>query len=141
MKNFGIKFIISVLLTIGGILSLFLGYHLIAAFLFIAGFFPNGGEITQYASVFQFMNFRINTLLLGYTVDVLTGNKYYFNTMGMFMLSFSGLLRLELYNMFSVKNGVWLEIIGFAGTYGFYFYAAMQHPGDWKGWALPLPPM
>jgi thioredoxin-dependent peroxiredoxin len=141
MKNFGIKFIISCVFSIAGICFLFMKMPLPAAIAFVFAFFLNAKEIKEYGSFFQFINFRVHTLLLGYSVDILAEEGTYWFTLAMFMMSFAGCLRLEFFSTLKIKQNIWIEMLGIISMYGLYFYANFQHPADWEGWALPILPM
>lgn len=141
MKHFGKAFIVSVVLGLGAMVCAYLQYYLIAAVLCVPAFFAVAGEVKKYASMYQFINFRIITILLGICLDKMMGGAPYLYTLAMFMMSFAGLVRLEFFKIFLVGRYYWVEGIGLAATYGLYIYAGLQHPADWRGWVLPLPPM
>lgn len=141
MKRFGKGFIISVVLLVAAITCFILKLYLWSAIICTPVFFLNTGEIKSYASFYQFINFRIHTLLLGLSVDLLLGEKIFPYTISMFMLSFAGLLRLELFQSWLLQRNSWSEILGLTGAYGFYFYANLMHPADWRGWVLPVLPI
>jgi peroxiredoxin len=121
--------------------SCYLGYYLVSAVLCVPAFFGVAGEIKKYATFYQFVNFRIITLLLGISLDMLMGGPPFLYTLCMIAMSFAGLVRLEFYSVFLVARHSWLEIIGLIATYGIYLYAGLQHPSDWRGWVLPALPL
>src|SRR5581483_1953896 len=112
MRNFGIKFIISCVLDLAGIGFLIMELPLPAAITFNLAYFFNVFEVKQYSSMYQNVNFRIHTLLLGYSVDVLCGNGTYWYTLCMFLMPFMGLLRLESFKIFHVNKNNWIELVG-----------------------------
>src|ERR1044071_5914088 len=83
MKLFGIPGLISGLLTIAGIVLVFTGFPLYAAIAAVAAFALNGKEIKSYSTFYQFINFRVHTLLLGYAVDLYLGNGTWWYTLMM----------------------------------------------------------
>ncbi len=141
MKYFGKKFIFSVSFLALAAVAFFLKYYIVAAFLCWPAFALNGMEITSYASVFQFINFRLHTVFLGFITDTTLGETYYPFTIALFLTSFAGTFRLEFFKPFGLTQYYWVEIMGIAGQYGVYLYANLQHPGDWRGWILPVFPM
>jgi peroxiredoxin len=141
MKHFGKAFIVSVVLGAGAMVCAYLQHYLIAAILCVPSFFAVAGEIKKYASMYQFISFRIITILLGICIDKMIGNAAYLYTLSMFTMSFAGVVRLEFFKIFLVGRYYWVEAIALATTYGIYIYAGLQHPADWRGWALPALPM
>lgn len=141
MKHFGKAFIISILLLPASVITFYLGYHVLGAFILWLVFFLNCMEVKAYASPYQLTNFRVHTLMLGYMTDVITSQPYYLFTISMFALSFAGVLRLESFKKWGLTNYYWTEITGLLATYGIYFFANLQHPADWRGWVLPIFPM
>jgi len=141
MKNFGRSFIISLACTALAAVAFYLEYYVIAAFLCWPAFLFNAMEIKSYGSLFQCANFRIHTLLLGYIVDVATGQPYYLYTALGFTLSFAGVLRLEFFKSWGFTKFYWTEALALVAAYGIYVYAGLQNPGDWRGWVLPLFPL
>jgi peroxiredoxin len=141
MRNFGIKFIISCVFGLAGIGFLIMDLHLSAAIAFILAFFANVGEVKEYGSMYQNINFHINTLLLGYSIDILCGNGTYWYTLCMFFMPLMGVLRLELFKILMVNRHNWIELVGTIAVWGLYVFAGLQHPGDWRGWVLPVLPI
>jgi peroxiredoxin len=137
MKYFGKAFIISTVFTLAAMVCCFLGYFVVSSILCTLAFFANATEIKGYGTFFQFTNFRVHTLLLGFSVDQIYGGENYLYTASMFALSFAGVLRLELFNLFTLGKYYGVEILGLIFSYGFFVYAGLSHPGDWHGWVLP----
>ncbi len=141
MKNFGIKFLLSLPFTIGSVVLIVLHQPLYAAIAGLLAFVLNLKEVKDYSSYFQFINFRVHTLTLGYALDMLQGDGTYWYTACMFASSFAGVLRLELFDIMLVERMVWVEVFGIVSMYGLYVYANLQHPAQWAGWALPAFPL
>jgi peroxiredoxin len=140
MKNFGIKFIVSVGFVIISIVLLALKFHFFAALGCLVAFALNIREIKFYSSIYQFINFRIQTLLIGFCIDQIVGTGYWFTILGL-VLPFAGIFRLELFNVFCDSKYIALDVVATLIMYGIYFYANLQHPSVWQAWALPLFPM
>jgi len=141
MKSFGIKFIISAVFTVGAAALILLDQHLYAAIACVVAFFLNVPEVKSHSSVFQFANFRVHTLLLGYSVDFLINDGTFWYTLTMFLMSFAGVLRLELFNVFLVKRYTGVEWFGMISMFAVYIFAGVQHPTEWEGWVFPILPM
>ncbi|MFL5764767.1 MAG: peroxiredoxin family protein [Bacteroidia bacterium] len=141
MKRFGSKFLVSVTLDVAAIALLLAHLPLYAAIASAVAFFPNTLEIKQYASVWQFGNFYVHTLLLGFCIDLLTAPGTHCFTLSMFCMQLMGLTRLQLFDKVHTNQLPWLEIFGTGLTYGLYVFANLQHPSDWRGWAIPIGPM
>jgi peroxiredoxin len=140
-RYFGKAFLLSIVLLAAAVVSCIMGYYIIAASLCVVAFFANASEIKQYASMFQFANFRLHTMLLGFSVDLLFHNGTFPYLACMVMLSFAGVLRLELFQVMAFTRFLWGDSLGLVLVYGIYVYAGLQHPSDWRGWVLPLLPI
>jgi peroxiredoxin len=141
MKHFGIKFLVSLPFTAGSVVLLILNQPLYAAIAGLVAFIFNLKEVKDYTSYYQFINFRVCTLTLGYGLDMLLGEGTYWFTAAMFCTSIAGLVRLEFFKNMVTYRHAWVEAIGLLGMYGFYFYANFQHPAQWPGWVLPVFPI
>lgn len=140
MKNFGIKFIVSVGFVIISLILLALKFYLFSALGCLAAFAFNIREIKFYSSVYQFINFRVQTLLIGFCTDQIVGTGYWFTLLGL-VLPFGGIFRLEFFKIFCDSKYIALDVIATLIVYGIYFYANFQHPSIWEAWAFPLFPM
>lgn len=139
--NFGKAYLISVTLLAAAITLMILDLHLYAALACTVAFFPNVSEVKSHSSWFQFINYRVITLLIGLSVDKALGNDTYWYTLMMALLSMTGTLRLELFRVLMVKRFVWIELLLLPAWYGAYVYAGLQNPSQWVGWVccgLPL---
>jgi peroxiredoxin len=141
MKHFGKGFVISVACTLLAAATAAFGYYEIAAFLCWPGFFFNAGEVKSYGTYYQFVNFRVNGLVHGYIIDLALGEPYYLFTIALFLLSFAGVMRLEFFKSWGFTHFHWSEITSLVLVYAIYFYANVQHAGDWRGWVLPVFPI
>jgi peroxiredoxin len=141
MKHFGSKFLISLPFTFGSVVLIILDQPLYAAIAGLMAFVFNLKEVKDYSTAYQFVNFRIHTLTLGYALDMLLGNGTYWYTAAMFCTSLCGLVRLEIFKTMAAYRFAWVEFIGLLGMLGFYLYANLQHPAQWPGWALPVFPI
>jgi peroxiredoxin len=140
MKNFGIKYIISIGFVITSIVLLLLNFYLFATLGLLIAFAFNIREVKFYSSVYQFVNFRVQTLLLGFCIDQIVGDGYWFTLLGT-VLPFAGIFRLELFKFFCDAKYIMFDVASALVVYGIYFYANLQHPAIWQGWVLPLFPM
>ncbi len=141
MKNFGRSFIISVVFGVTSLVLIVLGYHLFAAIAAVAAFLMNFAEVSSHTSIYQFINFRAHTLLLGIAIDMAYGGTSFYYTVAMLLFPFTGLLRLELFSIMAFNRFYGVEIFGLVSVYALYFYAGLQHPSSWIGWAMPAVPM
>jgi peroxiredoxin len=141
MKNFGIKFLISLPFTAGSVILIILHQPLYAAIAGLLAFTFNLKEVKEYSTYYQFVNFRIHTITLGLGLDLLLNPGSYWYTIMMFCASLAGLFRLEFFKAVRTYSNSWIEAIGLAGMYAAYFYANLQHPAQWPGWVLPVFPM
>jgi peroxiredoxin len=141
MKNFGIKFLISLPFTAASVILIILHQPLYAAIAALVAFTFNLKEVKDYSTPFQFVNFRIHTLTLGYGLDMYFADGSYWFTAVMFSTSVSGLIRLEFYESMKTYRNTWVEAIGLFGMYSFYLLGNLKHPAQWAGWALPVFPM
>jgi peroxiredoxin len=141
MKSFGIKFLLSLPFTIGSVVLISLNQPLYAAIAALVAFVFNLKEVKDYSTYYQFVNFRICTLALGYALDMLLGEGTYWFTAAMFFTSLAGLLRLEFFKSMVTYKYSWIELIGLTGMYGCYIYGNLLHPAQWTGWALPVFPI
>jgi peroxiredoxin len=140
MKNFGTKFIFSIALLIISIVLVAMKFYFYSGLVCLGAFTLNIREIKFYSSIYQFANFRIQTLLIGYCTDQIVGTGYWFTTLGL-ILPFGGIFRLELFKFFCDSKYVAADVTATVLVYGIYFYANLQHPSIWQSWALPLFPM
>jgi peroxiredoxin Q/BCP len=140
MKSFGIKFIFSAGFVVISIVLLALKFYLFAALGCLIAFALNIREIKFYSTIYQFINFRIQTLLIGFCIDHIVGAGYWFTILGL-VLPFAGIFRLELFKIFCDSKYIALDVTATLIMYGIYFYANLQHPLTWEAWALPLFPM
>jgi peroxiredoxin len=140
MKNFGIKFIVSVGFLVISLVLLALNLYLVAALGCLIAFGFNIREIKFYSSIYQFINFRLQTLLIGFCIDQIVGSGYWFTVLGL-VLPFAGIFRLELFKIFCDAKYILLDVTATLIMWGIYLYANLQHASVWQGWALPLFPM
>src|ERR1043165_4673832 len=141
MKNFGKKFIISCFFVIAAIVLLIVRQPLYAAVACLAAFFLNTMEVKEYSTYYQFINFHVQTALLGYSVDLLTGEGTFYYTLCMLLLPLTGVIRLEGLKALRTDANIWVELLGLLSVYGLYFYAGSRHPASWEGWVLPALPI
>lgn len=141
MKNYGTGFLISVALGAASLVLLVMGHYLYAAIGSMAAFIANFNEVRTYTTAYQFINFRITSLMLGIALDLYYGGAAFYYTAAMFIFPLTGLLRLELFNIMLFNKYAWVEALGLISVYCIYAFAGLQHMTSWAGWALPLPPL
>lgn len=139
--SFGKAYIVSLLLLTGAIVLAIFGQYTYAAAALTIAFFPNVSEVKSHSTWFQFVNYRVITLLLGFCIDKAIGNGTYWYTLMMGVMSMVGTLRLEWFRVLMIRRFVWIEAILLPAWYALYVFAGIKNAPEWIGWVcagLPL---
>src|ERR1043165_7499530 len=110
MKQFGIKYIISLIFSALAIALIVFQFYLFAAISLLVAFFLNIREVKFYSCIYQFLNFRAQVALIGYCTDMTIGEGHWFLLLGI-IIPFAGIFRLEFFKVFKDSKYVGVDVL------------------------------
>ena len=127
-------------LAIGSIACLFSGFPLLATAFAFTGYFFTLPEVPKYTSIFQFITFPIQGLLLGLSLDYGRAGFPVFAAF-LFLVALGPLLRLIFFKTFMHTKLLWVEPTMTVLFFVAYFYFNLTQHREWPSWVFPLFPM
>ncbi len=127
---------LAVVLNIGSIACLFLGYNLPASILSLVAYFSSVKEVSKYTSWYQFITVFCSALLIGISLD-LPFDHFPLLTFALLFAGFGSILRIVFFTTFSYTGYSWFEPLMFCLAFICYLAGNIIFPYGWQGWAFP----
>lgn len=128
---------VAILLAIGCIALIYLGYPLIAPALGLLASLILGRQAGKESAKWQFYTFIIIASVLGYSLS--STNGYHLLTISMFLLTVAYVLRCPLLEVMGYNKMMWFEPIIYSLAIALYVVGNMKEGIGWPGWIYPLP--
>ncbi|MEO6302025.1 MAG: redoxin domain-containing protein, partial [Bacteroidia bacterium] len=136
MKKIHPSTTLAVVLNIGSVICLLLGYTLPASILSLAAYFASIKEVSKYTSWYQFITVFCSALLIGVSLD-LPFTHFPLLTVSLLLAGFGSILRIVFFTTFSYTGYSWFEPLMFVLAFVFYLFGNLLFPYGWQGWAFP----
>ncbi len=138
MKKIHPSTTLGVVLNIGSIICLGLGYALPASILSLVAYFVSIKEVSKYTSWYQFITVFSSALLIGVSLD-LPFHHFPFLTLALLLAGFGSILRIVFFTTFSYTGYSWFEPLMFCLSTLVYVLGNIFVAYGWQGYAFPAP--
>ncbi len=129
---------LGVVLNIGSIVCLGLGYALPASILSLVAYFASIKEVSKYTSWYQFITVFCSALLIGFSLD-LPFHHFPFLTLALLLAGFGSILRIVFFTTFSYTAYSWFEPLMFCLSTIVYVLGNIFVAYGWQGYVFPAP--
>ncbi len=136
MKKIHPSTTLAVVLNIGSVICLFLGYHLPATILSLVAYFASIKEVSKYTSWYQFITVFGSAFIMGASYD-LPFDHFPFLTIALLIAGFGSIIRIVFFTTFSYTGHSWFEPLMFVLALIFYALGNILFPYGWQGYAFP----
>lgn len=138
MKNIHPSTTLGVVLDIGAVVCLSLGYPIPAAALSLVAYFASIKEVSKYTSWYQFATVFSSSIILGLSLD-LPIQGVPFLTLAVFFAACGSILRIVLFHIFSYTSHAWFEPTMLVLSIGMHVAGSITGDQGWAAYAFPAP--
>ncbi len=138
MKNIHQSTTLGVILNVGSIVCLALGYSLPASILSLVAYFASIKEVSKYTSWYQFITVFCSAILIGISLET-PFDHFPFLTLALLLAGFGSILRIVFFTTFSYTGYSWFEPLMFVLGSCVYILGNIIGSYGWQGYAFPAP--
>ncbi|MGQ0829644.1 MAG: peroxiredoxin family protein [Bacteroidota bacterium] len=127
---------LGVVLNIGSIVCLLLGYHWPAVVLSITAYFSSIKEVSKYTSLYQFVLVFISAAIAGMALD-LQSSDIPFMTITLVLAAAGSITRIIFFKIFSYTGHSWFEPLMFMLSLATFIIGNIKGNYGWQGLSFP----